>query len=151
MAQSTRRGGPDRLKLERFTEALYDEEANLTFTALTGRRKQSIRDVEILFSSSATDFMSRNGYDFEAHYVSVIRNWRRASDERGLSQLQRCRFNYQLLNMILDELMPWHTEQYDLSLMEVNRYVLVSQYVYIWVSNVYMYNHACDIQLDMGT
>ena len=59
MAQSTRRGGPDRLKLERFTEALYDEEANLTFIALTGRRRQSIRDVEILFSSSVADFMSR--------------------------------------------------------------------------------------------
>ena len=108
IAQSTRRGGPDRLKRERFTEALYDEEANLTFTALTGRRKHSIHDVEILFSSSVADFMTRNGYDFEAHYVSVIRNWRCACDERGLSQLQRCRFSYQLLNMILDELMPWH-------------------------------------------
>ena len=125
MAQATRRGGPDRLKLERFTEALYDESANLTFTALTGRRKQSIRDVENLFSSSVADFMDRNKYEYEAQFVNVVRNWRRASDERGLTQLQRCRFNYELLNMLLDELMPWHTTHYDLSLMEVNRYAFL--------------------------
>ena len=108
MAQATQRGGPDRLKLERFTEALYDESANLTFTALTGRRKQSIRDVENLFSSSVADLMDRNKYEYEAQFMNVVRNWRRASDERGLTQLQRCRFNYELLNMLLDELMPWH-------------------------------------------
>ena len=27
--------------------------------------------------------------------------------ERGLTQLKRCQFNYELLNMLLDELMPW--------------------------------------------
>ena len=70
IAQSTRRGDPDQLKLERFTEALYDERANLTFTALTGRRKQSIRDVEIVFSSSIADFMSRKGMILK-HTMSV--------------------------------------------------------------------------------
>ncbi len=95
-----------------------------TQTALIGRRKQSIRDVENFFSSSVADFMNRKGYTYEAQFVTTVRNWRRACDERGLTQLKRCQFNYELLNMLLDELMPWHRTQYDLSLMEVNRYVV---------------------------
>ena len=50
-------------------------------------------------------------------------NWRRACDERGLSPLKRSQFNYELLNFILDDLMPWHTKVYDFSLLEVNRFV----------------------------
>lgn len=133
MAKSTRLGGPGNLKLERFTEALYDEASGLTFPALTGQRKQSVRDAENLFSEGVEEFMERNGYAYEETYVSCIRKWRRACDERGLSSLQRCRFNYQLLNLILNELMPWHDQIYDFSLLEVNRYmtVLVS-----WLSHV---------------
>ena len=121
IGQSTRCGGPNRLKLEQFTEALYDQTSNLTYPALTGQCKQSIRDVETLFSSSVEDFMKGHSYDCEAKYIRVIRNWRRSCDERGLSQLERCRYNYELLNMILDELMPWHEDNYDFSPLEVNR------------------------------
>ena len=66
-------------------------------------------------------FMGKKEYDYEARYIKVIKNWRRANDERGLSQLTRCRFNYELLNFILDELTPWHKDMYDFSLMEVNK------------------------------
>lgn len=68
--------------------------------------------------------MSRKGYKCEKKFVRTVRNWRRACDERSLSSLQRFKFNYQLLNFILDELMPWHTKTYDFSLLEVNRYAL---------------------------
>ena len=34
-------------------------------------------------------------------------NWRRASDERGLSDAERKAYNTELLNLILDDLMPW--------------------------------------------
>ena len=68
--------------------------------------------------------MSKKGYKYEEKFVRTVRNWRRACDERGLSSLQRSKFNYQLLNLILDELMPWHTKRYDFSLLEVNRYKL---------------------------
>ena len=44
-----------------------------------------------------------------------------AFDKRGLTELQLCKFNYELLEMIPDELMPWYKEQYDFSLLEVNR------------------------------
>ena len=50
----------------------------------------------------------------------MIRNWRRASDERGLSNEQRSNFNNELLDYILDELMPWHKDEgfRDFSLMK---------------------------------
>lgn len=129
MAHSTRLGGPPKLRLDRFTEALHDESSGLTFSALTGKRKQSIRDVEILFSERMQKFMERNKYSYEARYIQVVRNWRRACDERGLSQLSRCKFNYELLNFILEDFMPWYEHTYDFSLLEVNRYAtLVCMY-----------------------
>ena len=68
--------------------------------------------------------MEKKGYTFEANYISVIWNWHRASDERGLSSLQRSRFNYKLLNLILlEDLMPWYKDSYDFSRLEVNRYI----------------------------
>jgi len=69
--------------------------------------------------------MKKKNYVFEAEYIQVMVNWRRACDERGLSQLQRCRHNHQLLQYLLDDLMPWHRQEYDLSTLEVNRYVCV--------------------------
>ena len=101
-------------------EALQDPEAQLTYTALTGERKQSVKDAERLFSPSLLAFMEKKGYSAEAKYIRVVLNCRRACDERGLSELQRCRFNYHMLNYILDELMPWH-DNYDFSYLEVNR------------------------------
>ena len=74
------------------------------------------------FSEGVEKFMSK----YEEIFVRTVRNWRRACDERGLSSLQPSKFNYQLLNLILDELMPWYTEQYDFSLLEVNRSVTVT-------------------------
>ena len=70
-------------------------------------------------------FMRKN-YKFEADYIEVVLNWRRSSDERGLSQLKRMKYNYEMLNFLLDELMPWHREQYDFSTLEVNRLVLTA-------------------------
>ena len=87
-----------------------------------GVRKQSVEDVDRLFSRSLVEWMDKKGYDFEARHLSIIRNWRRASDERGLCSDLRSQFNKNMLNYILDELMPWHYEISDLSLLEVNRY-----------------------------
>ena len=52
--------------------------------------------------------MKNKGYTYEHKYTEAITNWRRACDERGLSELTRSKFNYGMLNLILDELMPWH-------------------------------------------
>lgn len=67
--------------------------------------------------------MKKKGYSYEARYIEVIIGWRQACDQRGLSELERCKRNYKLLNFILEELMPWYSECYDSSLLEVNRYV----------------------------
>ena len=109
--------------LERYVEALSDETSGLTYPVLIGSRKQFVLDAERLFSPLLADFMEKKGYTFEAKYIQVIWNWRRSCDERGLSDLQRCQFNYELLNYILDELIPWHGTLYDLSTLEVTRFV----------------------------
>ena len=100
-----------------------------------------MRDTERLLSKEMVSFMRKRGYSFEAHYIDAILNWRRSSDERGLTQLERSRFNYQMLNYLLDELMPWHKDCYDFSTLEVNRYI----YTYA-VSKTYIYSHihACN-------
>lgn len=66
--------------------------------------------------------MKKKGYEAEVKYIEAVLGWRRACDERGLSELERCRYNYNFLSYILDELMPWHRTHYDFSLLEVNRY-----------------------------
>ena len=109
--------------MERYVEALSDPSSGLTYPALTGARKQSVVDAERLFSPKLAAFMYRKGYVYEAKYIDTIWNWRRACDERGLSELDRSHFNHEFLNLILDELIPWHRESYDFSLLEVNRYV----------------------------
>ena len=56
--------------------------------------------------------------------MRTITNWRRAIDERGLTEEQRRQFCDDFLNFILDEWMPWHKEMHDFSQLEVNRLVL---------------------------
>lgn len=52
----------------------------------------------------------------------MIMNWRKTSDMRGLSDEKREKYD-NLMDYILDELMPWHKQQQtrDLSLLEVNQ------------------------------
>lgn len=50
-------------------------------------------------------------------------HWHEASDGRGLSQLERCRYNYHMLNFILEEWMPWFRDCYDFSTIDINRYL----------------------------
>lgn len=69
--------------------------------------------------------MEKKDYKYEAKYIRAVLGWRKACDQRGLSELQRCRQNYRMLNFMLDELMPWHNKFYDFSLLEVNKYTVV--------------------------
>ena len=59
-------------------------------------------DAERLLSTSVANFMKSRNYLLE---VRVISNWRAACDERGLSELARSKYNYQMLNYLLEELM----------------------------------------------
>ena len=108
--------------LQRFVEALQDPNTDLTYPALTGVRKQSVQDVERLFGRKVIQFMERKGYGEEAKFLQVIRNWRRAIDERGLEEIQRQTFLEEFKAYICSALMPWYDEGLtDFSLIEVNR------------------------------
>lgn len=61
------------MQLERFDEAVHDESTRLTYTALSGERKQSVEDVERLFSQEMVDWMETKGYSGEIEYLRAVR------------------------------------------------------------------------------
>ena len=73
-------------------------------------------------------------------------------DGRGISQLERCKKNYAMLNLILDERMPWHREVYDFRSIDINRYFEkwgIFPFMTLWVSSVFphgfYYMYLCSI------
>ena len=50
-------------------EAVHSESTQLSYYALVGTRKQSVSDVEQVFSSRVLEFFESNGYSEEAKYV----------------------------------------------------------------------------------
>ncbi|KAK3750305.1 hypothetical protein QZH41_001769 [Actinostola sp. cb2023] len=62
-----------------------------------------------------------NGYASEATYVQTVAGWHEAADGRGITELERCKRNYTMLNMILDEWMPWHRTTYDFATIDINK------------------------------
>ena len=122
MAKSVREGKDPKLNFETFNDAMQDPESGLTYAALTGKRKQSLKDAERLLSCHVADSLLRKEHVQEARHVQLIANWHEASDGRGLSQLQWSKYNYEMLNYVLDDWMPWHHEKYDFSTIDINRY-----------------------------
>ena len=100
---------------------MRDPNTGLTHAALTGERKQSVQDAERMLSFLVAKFLQENGYQQESKYVETVASWHEAADGRGLTELQRCRKNYAMLNMVLDEWMPWHRTHYDFSTIDINR------------------------------
>lgn len=123
IATSTRNGNCEELDYAAFDGVLRDEKSGLTHAALIGERKQSLLDAERLLSYHVVKSLRRQGYETEARYVEVIVNWHNATDGRGLNQLQRCKYNYEMLNYILEKWMPWYKDSYDFSMMDINRLV----------------------------
>ncbi|XP_064622698.1 uncharacterized protein LOC135484921 isoform X2 [Lineus longissimus] len=121
IAGHTREGRYPMLEFDGFDEAMRDPGTGLTYAALVGKRKQSVTDAEKLLSFPVAKFLEENGFESAAKYVHTIAQWHEGSDGRGLSQLQRSRYNYLTLNYIMDELMPWHAERNDLSTIDINR------------------------------
>ena len=77
----------------------------------------------MIVQSSLGYIPQKQGVHVRSRYIQVIMNWRKSCDERGLNQMVRSQYNKEFLNFILDHLIPWHSEGYDYSSMEVNRYV----------------------------
>lgn len=117
----TREGGPDFLDVTSFDAAMMDPHTGLTHAALVGERKQSVPDAEKMLSYLVAKFLREHGYEIEAYYVETVAGWHEAADGRGLTELERCRKNYSMLNMVLDEWMPWHRDNYDFMTIDINR------------------------------
>ncbi|XP_062604104.1 uncharacterized protein LOC134265903 [Saccostrea cucullata] len=100
---------------------MLDPLTGLSHAALTGQRPQSVEDAERLLSYHVAASMQKQDFNFEAEYVQTIAAWHEASDGRGISQLDRCKANHEMLNYLLDQLMPWHKERYDFSTLDINR------------------------------
>jgi len=118
----TRETGPRGSNLGGFDEAMRDPTTSLTQAALTGECQQSVKDAERMLLYSVAKFLKDNGYDMEGEYVEIVAGWHEAADGRGLTELKCCKNNYLMLNMILDEWMPWHQQTYDFSTIDINRY-----------------------------
>ena len=63
--------------------AMNDPHTGLTYTALPGKRKQSVSDAEKMLSTAVADWCKNNGYPEEGGMVEIIANWHQASDGRG--------------------------------------------------------------------
>ena len=87
IAKSVREGKDPNLQFEAFNDALQDPESGLTYAALIGKRKQSLKDAERLLSCHVADSLMRKGHVQKANHIRIIAYWHEASDGRGLSQL----------------------------------------------------------------
>ena len=72
VAACTRNGNYPDLNFEAFVEAMCSPNTGLTYTALAGKRKQSVVDAERLLSYHVANFFRGKGYENEYQYVKVI-------------------------------------------------------------------------------
>ena len=74
MAKTVHEGKDPKLNFEAFNDALQDPESGLTYAALTGKRKQSLKDTEQLLSYHVADSLRRKEHVQEARHVQLIAN-----------------------------------------------------------------------------
>jgi hypothetical protein len=121
IAGSLRKGHIPNINLQAFVKAMHDPHTGLTYTELTGKRKQSVGDAEKLLSPAVAKWLKLNGYDEEARFVESVSNWHKASDGRGLSEETRSEYNLAMLDYLLEDWMPWFRENRDFSTLDPNR------------------------------
>ena len=98
-----------------------DPKTGLTHVALVGERKQSVADAERVLPYLVAKFLRDHGHAMEAYCLETVAGWHEAADGRGLKEIKRCRKNYAMLKMVLDEWMPWRRETYDFTNIDINR------------------------------
>ena len=64
--------------------ALHDPSSGLTYEALTGKNKHSVRDCERLINPGVISFLEQKGHKSGARVIKRIYNWHKAVDGRGL-------------------------------------------------------------------
>ena len=127
IAMCVRKGLIPNINMKAFVDALNSPDTGLTYTALTGKRKQSVSDAEKLLSGAVATWMKNNNHVREGEFVEIVANWHKATDGRGLSGDLRKQYNETMLNFILEDWMPWHKNNRDFSTLDVNRYICCSK------------------------
>lgn len=101
---------------------MHSPHTGLTYTALTGKKKQSVSDPEKLLSTAVANWCKENGFPEERRVTEIIANWHKASDGRGLDEETRRRYNLAMLDFILEGWMHWYISKVSLTDLEVNMY-----------------------------
>lgn len=121
IAMCVRNGAVSGFDLRALVKCMHDPFTGLTYTALTGKRKQNVEDAEKLLSTTVANWLDSNNHNFEARFVHAIANWHKASDGRGLSEDTRSRYNNQMLDFLLEDWMPCFENNRDYSTIDINR------------------------------
>lgn len=119
--QCLRSGSIPGINMKAFADALNDPKSGLTYEALTGKNKQSIPDCERMFSIGVLKYMKRHGHVAEAHLVQMVLDWHKAFDGRGITTQQRVLNCKRVLSWLLEDWMPWHSNNPDFSTLDINR------------------------------
>ena len=122
IAMCVRKGTVPNINMKAFFEAMNDPSTGLTYTALTGKRKQSVPDAEKLLSGAVSTWLIKHNYHREGQFVEIVANWHKATDGRGISEEQRKCYNEAMLNFLLEDWMPWYESNMDFSTLDANRY-----------------------------
>ena len=113
---SLREGNIPGFDLRFMRDALHDPSTGLTYESLTGKNKQSIPDCERMISLGVISFMEKNGQLNESRVLSILRNWHRAVDGRGIPEETPLTFLQDMKDWLLDDWMPWHREEREITL-----------------------------------
>ncbi|CAB4024632.1 Hypothetical predicted protein [Paramuricea clavata] len=105
--------------LQSLRDVLHDPNTGLTYESLTGKNKQSVPDCERVISLGVIEFLEKNKYVNEAKILSIIHNWHKAVDGRGLSEDLRSKYLCEMKDWILDDWMPWDKTERNYSLIDV--------------------------------
>ena len=105
----------------------------MAYEALTGKNKQSVPDCERLISKGVISFMEKNCHHAEAKILSIIHNWHKAVDGRGLNEETRAQYCKDMMTWLLKDWMPYLDQDHDYSTIDVNRYCIMP-YIYVLIT-----------------
>ena len=77
--------------------------------------------------------MEKNCHHAEAKILSIIHNWHKAVDGRGLSEETRAQYCKDMMTWLLRDWMPHLDQDHDYSTVDVNRYCIMP-YMYVLIT-----------------
>lgn len=77
--------------------------------------------------------MEQKCHHAEAEILSIIHNWHKAVDGRGLSEETRAQYCKDMMTWLLKDWMPYLDQDHDYSTIDMNRYCIMP-YMYVRVT-----------------